>query len=67
MMTVTVNGQSHQVPFNSTVFNLLTQLDLVGKRVAVELNGEIVPKSAHGTTTLQPDATLEIVIAVGGG
>ncbi len=67
MMTVTVNGQHHQLPPQSTVLNLLTQLDLVGKRIAVEMNGEIVPKSAHSTTTLQPDATLEIVIAVGGG
>ena len=67
MMTVTVNGQAHQLPPQSTVLTLLTQLDLTGKRIAVELDGEIVPKSAHGTTLLSPDATLEIVIAVGGG
>lgn len=67
MMTVTVNGQAHQLPPHCTVLDLLAHLDLIGKRIAVEMNGEIVPKSAHGTTPLQADATLEIVIAVGGG
>lgn len=67
MITVTVNGKTHQIPNGSVISDLLTQLELVGKRIAVEMNGEIVPKSQHAVTTLQADAELEIVVAVGGG
>lgn len=67
MITVTVNGKAHQIPNGSVVSDLLTQLELVGKRIAVEMDGEIVPKSQHGVTALKPNAELEIVVAVGGG
>lgn len=40
---------------------------LAGKRFAIELNGEIVPKSSHTRTHLQDGDKLEVVIAVGGG
>jgi sulfur carrier protein len=40
---------------------------LLGKRVAVERNGEIVPKSCHAETTLHDGDRIEIVVAVGGG
>jgi sulfur carrier protein len=40
---------------------------MLGKKVAVERNGEIVPKSAHGATLVQDGDRLEIVVAVGGG
>ncbi len=46
---------------------LLDTLELTGKRIAVELNGEIVPKSQHAATTLNQGDQLEIVVAVGGG
>ena len=42
-------------------------MSLSGKRIAVERNGEIVPKSAHGSTLVADGDRLEIVVAVGGG
>ena len=66
-ISVAVNGQMHHVPRSTTVAELLTRLDTAGKRVAVERNGEIVPKSLHGSTELNTGDQLEIVIAVGGG
>jgi sulfur carrier protein len=64
---LTVNGEPLDVAPGTTVAALLTTMDTVGKRVAVERNGEIVPRSQHGSTVLQPGDQLEIVIAVGGG
>ncbi len=45
----------------------MESLGYVGKRVAVERNGEIVPKSQHAETILKQNDKLEIVVAVGGG
>ncbi len=67
MIQVTVNGENRELPKNSTVAHLVESLELTGKRIAVELNGEIVPKSQHATTQLPAGANLEIVVAVGGG
>lgn len=67
MIQVTVNGENREIPQNSTVAHLVDSLKLNGKRIAVELNGEIVPKSQHATTSLNTGASLEIVVAVGGG
>lgn len=67
MIQVTVNGENREMPENSTVAHLVESLELTGKRIAVELNGEIVPKSQHSTTQLPTGANLEIVVAVGGG
>jgi len=50
-----------------SVSNLLDELALAGKRVAVELNGDIVPRSQHAETYLADSDQLEIVVAVGGG
>jgi sulfur carrier protein len=66
-ISVAVNGRTHHVPQSTTVAQLLTRFDTAGKRVAVERNGEIVPKSLHGSTELNTGDRLEIVIAVGGG
>ncbi len=46
---------------------LLDALELSGKRIAVEKNGEIVPRSRYADTALADGDTLEIVVAVGGG
>ncbi len=64
---ITVNGDSRSFQHGATVAQLLTQLDTAGKRVAVERNGNIVPKSLHASTALANGDHLEIVIAVGGG
>jgi sulfur carrier protein len=67
MIQVTVNGAAHRFDRPVEVSALLSTLNLVGKKVAVERNGEIVPKSAHASTLLADGDRLEIVVAVGGG
>jgi sulfur carrier protein len=67
MIQVTVNGKPHRFEQPLDVSALLSTLDLIGKKVAVERNGEIVPKSAHAGTLLADGDALEIVVAVGGG
>ena len=67
MIQVTVNGKAHRFEKPVEVSALLATLDLVGKKVAVERNGEIVPRSAHASTLLADGDQLEIVVAVGGG
>ena len=67
MIQVTVNGKAHQLERAVDLSALLSSLDLAGKKVAVERNGEIVPRSAHASTLLADGDELEIVVAVGGG
>ncbi len=66
-MQVIVNGTPQPLPDGATVARLLEQMALAGKRVAVERNGEIVPKSLHPQVRLADGDRLEIVVAVGGG
>jgi sulfur carrier protein len=66
-ISITVNGSTRSFQPGATVAQLLAQLDTAGKRVAVERNGEIVPKSLHASTELTGGDRLEIVVAVGGG
>lgn len=66
-MHITLNGDARECPLDTTVIELLKSLGYVGKRVAVERNGEIVPKSKHEQTTLSDGDQIEIVVAVGGG
>ena len=67
MLNITINGESRQFASALTVAGLIDQLGYSGKRIAVEKNGEIVPKSLHATTQLVSGDRLEIVVAVGGG
>lgn len=67
MIEVFINGVAEQLAEPASVAALLAARGLVGKRVAVERNGEIVPKSRHAETLLAPGDKLEIVVAVGGG
>ena len=63
-----VNGALRRLPAKpATVGDLVRALDLAGKRVAVERNGEIVPKGRYEQTAVSPDDRFEIVAAVGGG
>lgn len=66
-ITIVVNGATHTTAAQTTLRTLLEQLSFADKRIAVELNGEIVPRSQHETTHLQQGDRLEIVVAVGGG
>ena len=67
VIEITVNGdtQRHERPM--AVSDLLRQMALAGKKIAVERNGEIVPRGAHGSTLVLDGDRLEIVVAVGGG
>ena len=65
-MHITLNGDAREFPLDTTVVELLDTLGYAGKRVAVERNGEIVPKSQHAQTTLADGDQIEIVVAVGG-
>ena len=67
MIQVTVNGAAHCLIEALDVAALIERLELAGKKIAVERNGEIVPRSAHRTTRLAEGDRLEIVVAVGGG
>ena len=67
MMNVTFNGKTEILNHRLTVRDMLERMGLAGKRVAVERNGEIVPKSRHAETALAAGDQLEIVVAVGGG
>ena len=67
MIQVTVNGAAQRFDAPLNVAALLQQLSMTGKKVAVERNGEIVPKSAHAQTLIGDGDQLEIVVAVGGG
>lgn len=63
-----INGQPRTISLNScNVATLVAQLGLSGKRLAIELNGEIVPRSQFMATHLHTGDKLEIVGAVGGG
>lgn len=62
-----VNGEATECSAGTTVAHLLATMDTAGKRVAVERNGEIVPRSRHADTALAAGDRVEIVIAVGGG
>lgn len=65
-ITFTINGE-HVERTPCSVAELLQDRQLTGKRLAVECNGEIVPKSRHASTMIQAGDRLEIVVAVGGG
>lgn len=67
MIQVTVNGTAHRLERPLELAALLSRLELAGRKIAVERNGEIVPKSAHASTLLADGDRLEIVVAVGGG
>lgn len=66
-MEICVNGSTKHYETPLVVADLLRDMALAGRKVAVERNGEIVPRSAHGSTALADGDRLEIVAAVGGG
>jgi sulfur carrier protein len=67
VIQLSVNGQLQRVEPGADIARLLQMLELSGKRVAVEKNGEIVPRSQYVSTRLAEGDALEIVVAVGGG
>ncbi len=67
MNRIQVNGQAMLIPQGWRIADLLLDLGYQDRRVAVERNGEIVPRSRHEASALNPDDRIEIVVAVGGG
>lgn len=65
-MIIALNGQSYDTQAQSLA-ELVTELQLTGKRIAIEINQQLIPKSQHATTPLLPHTHIEIVHAVGGG
>ena len=66
-MQVQINGEVKELPTHSSVADVLALLAVTGRRVAVEVNLDIVPKSQHSTTVLKAGDKIEIVHAIGGG
>lgn len=64
---ITVNGTKRQVAAGTTVADLVAELGLGGRPIAVERNREVVPRQAHADTPLAPGDRLELVTFVGGG
>jgi sulfur carrier protein len=67
MITIVLNGKEKQVDSNSNIEQLLTSLDLTNKRVAVEINQQIIPRSDFSSHMLTAQDKVEIVQAIGGG
>lgn len=65
-MNIFLNGEAQNIEF-STLFELVQSLQLDGKRFAVEVNEQIVPKSRLAETMIQNNDKIEIIQAVGGG
>jgi len=66
-LEIFVNGESRQVQDSYSVLQLLEEMELIGQRLAVEINEEIVPKSRHAEYLICAGDKVEIVNAIGGG
>ena len=66
-MQIILNGDQLELTDGSNLSQLINKLNLTGKRLAIEVNREIIPKSEHDEHTLQEGDQVEIVHAIGGG
>jgi sulfur carrier protein len=66
-MRVLINGRQTDITDGCSMADLLHDLGFAGQRIAVELNGEILPRSLHTECHIRPDDRIEIVHAIGGG
>jgi sulfur carrier protein len=66
-MQIRLNGECREIDAASTLAALLEQAGLAGRRVAVEVNGSIVPRGRHAEHRLADGDRIEIVHALGGG
>jgi sulfur carrier protein len=64
---ILLNGEAREVPDGLTAAGLVELLDLAGRRYAMEINGELAPRSSHAERALAAGDRVEIVQAVGGG
>ncbi len=66
-MNITLNGDSRDVPDNLSASELLLSLGLADKRLALEVNQAIIPRSTFSSHAIKPGDKVEIVHAIGGG
>jgi len=66
-MHILLNGQEKQFSTPVTIQALLQEMGLAERRVAVEVNREIIPRSQHDVYQLKNDDRVEVVFAIGGG
>jgi sulfur carrier protein len=66
-MNVLINGESRSLPEGASLQDVINLLQLQGRRLAVEINTEIVPRSLHADRQLCEGDRVEIVHAIGGG
>jgi sulfur carrier protein len=66
-MQITVNGEGREVAEGITIRGLIELLELRGGPVAVEKNGEVIPRAEHAATVIAGKDVIEIVHFVGGG
>lgn len=66
-MKITINGEAREFNDRLTAQQLIDELDLTGKRLAMEVNREIVPRSVYAQHRLKEGDQVEIVRAIGGG
>ena len=66
-MKIVLNGREENVEAGATVADLIVASGLAGKRVAIEVNREIVPRSDYAARRLSADDRVEVVHAIGGG
>jgi sulfur carrier protein len=66
-MNIILNGKAQSVAESCSISDLIEQLGMTEKRLAVEVNLDIIPRSEHKTHQLQEDDKVEIVHAIGGG
>jgi sulfur carrier protein len=66
-MNILLNGESRPLSSGTQLAQLVNELGLEGKRLAVEINREIIPRSQYANTELKNGDTIEIVHAIGGG
>lgn len=66
-MTIELNGAPHAVGQGKTLHDLIASLDLLGKRVAVAINREVVASPGWQNRVLRPGDRVEVVVAIGGG
>lgn len=66
-MNIILNGKPHSIDEDTSIEQLINQLGLADKRVAVEINLDIIPRSKHGSHILNENDNVEVVHAIGGG
>lgn len=66
-MMIRYNGEPREIPAGATIQQLLDDLKLPARQVAVEVNFDVIPRERHAEHKLQADDQVEVVTLVGGG